>query len=74
MKTRRSCIPFLILLTISLSVGWAAGSPQQWTPEKRGSDNIQVVSHLPLGAALSIADIEIEQEMDRPYALSLIHI
>ena len=33
-----------------------------------GSDNITVVSHLPLGAPLSVADIEIEQEMHRPYA------
>ncbi len=43
-------------------------SARQWTPQKRGSDNIEVVSHLPLGAPLSIADIEIEQEMSRPYA------
>ena len=41
---------------------------QQWTPEKRGSDNIQVVSHIPLGPKLSVSDIEISQEMDRPYA------
>jgi len=68
MKIRRPWIPLLILLTISLSPERVGGSPQQWTPGKRGSDNIQVVSHLPLGAALSIADIEIEQEMDRPYA------
>ena len=34
--------------------------------EKRGSDNIEVVAHLPLGPEVS--DIEIEQHMDRPYA------
>jgi hypothetical protein len=45
-----------------------AGAQQQWTPQNRGSDNITVVSHLPLGAPLSIADIEIEQDLDRPYA------
>ena len=27
-----------------------------------------MVAHLPLGPALSVADIEIEQEMSRPYA------
>ena len=33
----------------------------QWTPLARGSDNIQVVSHLPLGPRISVADIELEQ-------------
>jgi len=36
-------------------------------PGMRGSANIQVVSHLPLGGFLHVADIEMEQEMDRPY-------
>jgi hypothetical protein len=35
--------------------------------EKRGSDNIEVVSHLPLGAPGSVSDIEVEQDMDRPF-------
>ena len=39
----------------------------QWTPLKRGSDNIEVVSHIPLGPRLSVADIELEQELSRPY-------
>ena len=35
---------------------------------QRGTPNIEVVSHLPLpGARFSHADIEIEQEMDRPF-------
>ena len=29
----------------------------QWTPEKRGSDNIEVVAHIPLGAWLSVSDV-----------------
>ena len=37
------------------------GSAQQWTAEKRGSDNLEIVSHLPLGPRLSVADIDIEQ-------------
>ncbi len=44
-----------------------SGSPQ-WTAMKRGSDNIEVVAHLPLGPRLSVADIDLEQELDRPYA------
>ena len=51
-----------------LSAGAAPATAAQWTPQKPGSDNIELVSHLPLGADLSISDIEIEQEMERPYA------
>ncbi len=36
--------------------------------EPRGSENIEVLSHVPLGARLSIADIELEQEVGRPFA------
>ena len=46
----------------------ASDAAPQWTAEKPGSDNIMVVSHLPLGPRLSIADVELEQEMSRPYA------
>jgi hypothetical protein len=70
MRTRYPWIPLFILSIVILAgaaAGAASGSSQQWTPEKRGSDNITVVAHVPLGAPLSIADIEIEQEMDRPY-------
>jgi len=41
---------------------------QEWTPLNRGSDNIEVHGHLPLGPRLSISDMDLEQEMDRPYA------
>ncbi len=40
----------------------------QWTAGKRGSDNIDVVAHVPLGAWLSVSDVEIEQDLSRPYA------
>jgi hypothetical protein len=40
----------------------------QWTPANPGSDNIEVLGHTPLGPRLSVADIELEQELDRPYA------
>src|SRR2546430_12149270 len=36
-------------------------------PGGQGSSNIHVVSHIPLGAALTVGDIEIEQELSRPY-------
>ena len=40
----------------------------QWTPEKPGSDNIEVIGHIPLGPRLSVADMDVEQELSRPYA------
>ena len=49
-----------------LSTGSALAA--QDNAEKRGSDNIEVVSHLPLGAPGSVSDIEIEQDMSRPFA------
>ncbi len=42
--------------------------PHPPPPGAQGSPNIRVLSHLPLGAQHSIADVEIEQELARPYA------
>ncbi len=57
--------PFALLVIVL--VGPSAAHAAQWTAEKPGSDNIEVLSHLPLGADLSVSDIEIEQDMSRPY-------
>ena len=38
-----------------------------YAPET-GSSNIRVLAHIPLGWQFTIADIEIEQELSRPYA------
>ncbi len=40
----------------------------QWTAQDRGSDNIEVIGHIPLGPSLSVADMDLEQEVNRPYA------
>ncbi|MSR06110.1 MAG: hypothetical protein EXR93_03430 [Gemmatimonadetes bacterium] len=40
----------------------------QRKPGEQGSRNVKILSHIPLGAGLRIADIEIEQELSRPYA------
>ena len=50
-----------------LAVATAPASAQ-WTPLQRGSDNIEVLGHLPLGGPFSAADTDIEQELSRPYA------
>jgi len=39
-----------------------------WNPLKRGSDNLEILGHLPMGMDENISDMDIEQELDRPYA------
>jgi len=51
------------LLAISPAIGSA-----QMRPGKQGSSNVKVVAHVPLGADNTTGDIEIEQELSRPYA------
>jgi len=57
-----------ILIVVLSFAGTASAASAQWTAEKPGSDNIEVLSHLPLGPRLSVSDVDLEQEMDRPYA------
>jgi hypothetical protein len=45
-----------------------AAAQTPWTAEKPGSENIEVLGHIPLGPRLSVADMELEQEVSRPYA------
>ncbi len=37
-------------------------------PGERGSTNLHVVAHIPLGLAGSVSDVEVEQELSRPFA------
>ena len=53
-----------LILLLTVTPGFARAQ----TPTKPGSDNMQVQGHLPLGGPESVADIELEQELDRPYA------
>ena len=55
------------VLSISLTIPVVAQSVP-WNPLKRGSDNMEVLGHLPLGPRLSVADMDVEQEMHRPFA------
>ena len=66
MSSFRSCV--VGLATLALMAIVVPGASAQWTALKRGSDNIEVVAHLPLGGRVSAADTDIEQELDRPYA------
>ena len=46
----------------------ATAAPAQFPPGKQGSPNVRVLSHIPLGPNKTTSDIEIEQELSRPYA------
>ena len=65
MKNVRTTL--LVAFSIALASP-AAGQQVPWSPMNRSSDNMEVLGHLPLGAQLSVADMDLEQEMDRPYA------
>src|SRR5262245_51456331 len=45
-----------------------AGTTTYPKPGERGSRNMKVLSHVPLGGFLHVSDIELEQELSRPYA------
>ncbi|MYG69479.1 MAG: hypothetical protein F4199_05450 [Rhodothermaceae bacterium] len=53
----------LFLLLVSLP----CVSVAQWTAENPGSDNVAVLGHIPLGPRLSVADLDMEQELSRPF-------
>ncbi|MDG2282328.1 MAG: hypothetical protein P8L45_04375, partial [Longimicrobiales bacterium] len=59
--------PLLAVLALTITAPLAA-QQVPWSPLNRGSDNMEVLGHLPLGPQLSVADMDLEQEMDRPYA------
>ena len=66
-KAFRTAAPAATVL-ILLAAATAAPAYAQWTASKPGSDNIDILGHIPLGPRLSVADLDLEQEMDRPYA------
>src|SRR6185436_11350740 len=58
----------LALTALVASLSAPAGAQEQRKPGEQGSRNVKILSHIPLGGGLRIADIEIEQELSRPYA------
>ncbi|MBI4503572.1 MAG: hypothetical protein HY700_20720 [Gemmatimonadetes bacterium] len=43
-------------------------APAQHPPGQQGSRNVKIAAHVPVGGWLRAADVEIEQELSRPYA------
>ena len=54
-----------LIVLLALAPPMAAA---QWTAEKPGSDNLTVLGHIELGPRLSVADMDLEQELHRPFA------
>jgi hypothetical protein len=53
------------VLTLAATAGTLRGQEAEAT---RGTPNVEVLSHTPLGAPMTVADLELEQELSRPYA------
>src|SRR5262245_37095956 len=70
----RKAVLFLVVTLFAVPMVVFAQNGQNFppgpgfVPGQQGSSNVKVVSHLPLGRAFSPNDIEIEQELSRPYA------
>lgn len=60
--------PILFLLLLLVAAPASAQYQTPWTELKPGSDNITVLGHIPLGAPLNTMDMDVEQELSRPYA------
>jgi hypothetical protein len=58
----------LAVALLAMVVAPLTAQDPPWNALKRGSDNMEVLGHLPLGPRLSVADMDVEQELDRPYA------
>ncbi|MDA0329286.1 MAG: hypothetical protein O2958_09795 [Gemmatimonadetes bacterium] len=64
MKNVRSFAAAALLLAVTTPI---VAQQVPWSPLRRGSDNVEVLGHLPLGPRLSVADMDVEQEMHRPF-------
>ncbi|MDE2732195.1 MAG: hypothetical protein OXI38_12460 [Bacteroidota bacterium] len=58
----------LLLIAAATVAFTAPESRGQWTPDNPGSENITVLGHQPLGGRMTVTDMELEQELNRPYA------
>ena len=68
MSYRPSTLVGAASTVFALLVFSGAPASAQWTALNRGSDNVEVLGHLPLGPHLNVSDMDVEQELSRPYA------
>ena len=53
----------MLLLTLTLTTALV-----QHPPGQASSANVKLVAHVPVAGWISVSDVEIEQELSRPYA------
>ena len=58
-------VPALFLASLTLLTAPAAA---QHPPGEHFTPNLELVAHVPLGVSSSVSDIEVEQDLDRPFA------
>ena len=55
-------------VTLALSLMGAPLALAQYPAGQNFSPNVKLVSHVPLGASNTVMDIEVEQDLSRPYS------
>ncbi len=68
MSKRLSSFRAASTLVLLAMIAPPLGAQVPWSPLNPGSSNIDVLGHIPLGPRLSVSDVDLEQELDRPYA------
>ncbi len=58
----------VVAIVLLVEPGVSGQGVALWTPDNPGSGNVEVVGHLPLGPRLSVADMDVEQDLARPFA------
>src|SRR5690242_16655693 len=69
MQVRSTDLVRLGMLAAFLSLSFVATTPAaaQYPPGKYFSPNVRLAGHAPLGAAGTVMDLEMEQDLSRPY-------
>ncbi|MBI4501000.1 MAG: hypothetical protein HY700_07545 [Gemmatimonadetes bacterium] len=60
-------IPALLVFLVPPALAQRGDPATQYQPGEHYSRNMKLLSHIPLAGPLQVADIEIEQELSRPY-------
>src|SRR5712672_3293235 len=65
----RAVLAFITLCLPAASAQGQAFPPDAaFVPGTQGSRNIKIMSHLPPGRMFTVTDVEVEQELSRPFA------
>src|SRR5690606_15556014 len=68
MKTRVALALLAALVAVVPATAQTMGPPDPLVPGGQKTANMKLLGHVPLGGWLTVADVEVEQELTRPYA------